>query len=97
MHTIKTGNYYEFFNPEKETLTIGKVLSHDHEIANYAIYYSCADYFGNNLKPHHSQYELIRSDDPDKEFITNVKRQVKVLRANEFRKLDDRDNTYFFR
>lgn len=97
MHTIKVGNYYEFFNPEKETLTIGKVVAFDSEVVNYSIYYSCADYFGNNLKSYHSQYELIRSDDPDKEFVQNVKRQVQVLRATEFRKLSDRDDAYFFR
>jgi hypothetical protein len=74
MHTIKVGNYYEFFNPEKETLTIGKAVTCDSEVVNYSVYYSCADYFGKNLKPHHSQYELIRSDDQDKEFLQNVKR-----------------------
>ncbi len=74
MHTIKVGNYYEFFNPEKETFTIGKVIAFDSEVVNYAIYYSCADYFGSNLKSYHSQYELVRSDDPDKEFVQNTKR-----------------------
>jgi hypothetical protein len=74
MLTINIGKYYEFFNPEKETITIGKVIAQDAEVVNYSIYYSCADYFGSNLKSYHSQYELIRSDDPDKEFLHNVKR-----------------------
>jgi hypothetical protein len=51
---VKVGQYYEFFDPEKETLTIGKALAVDGDVVNYAIYYGCADYFGTKIKPYHS-------------------------------------------
>ena len=36
-------------------------------------------------KPHHSKYELIRTDEKCKEFTTNVVKQVYVLRQQEFK------------
>lgn len=71
---IKVGQYYEFFDPEKESLTIGKAVAIEGDVVNYLIYQSCADYFGANIKPYHSQYELIRSDEQNKEFTYNIKR-----------------------
>ena len=93
------GQYYEFYDPEKQTLTIGKAVAVEQDVCNYLIYYSCADHFGQHIRAHHSQYELIRSDDQAKEFIQNIKKQVRVLRTNEFRKLSliERTDSYFFR
>lgn len=67
--TIKVGQYYEFFDPEKESFIIGKAISVEADVCNYLVYYSCADYFGQKIKVYHSQYELIRSDDQSKEFV----------------------------
>lgn len=59
---IKIGQFYEFFDPEKETLTIGKVFAIEGDVVNFFVYYSCAVFFGERIKPYHSQYELIRTD-----------------------------------
>jgi hypothetical protein len=48
------GNYYEFFDPERQTLTIGKAVAVDQDICTYLIFYSCADHFGHRIKPYHS-------------------------------------------
>lgn len=35
---IKVGQYYEFFDPEKESLTIGKAVAIEGDVVNYLIY-----------------------------------------------------------
>ena len=40
---------------------------------------------GCGRKPYHSKFELIRTDESSKEFITNVIKQVYVLRQQEFK------------
>ena len=36
-------------------------------------------------KPHHSKYELIRTDDSCKEFLVNIVKKVNVLRQQDFK------------
>ena len=84
------GNYYEFYNPDLEVLVVGKVKSVDQDVIFYSVYQSCAEYFGQNLKTYHSEFELVRTDEISKEYARNIKRKVRVVRAAEFRKLDDR-------
>ena len=73
------------------------MTSVDQDVIFYSVFQSCAEYFGSDLKPYHSEFELVRTDEISKEYARNIKRKVRVVRAAEFRKLSDRQDSFFFR
>ena len=70
------GNHYVFNNPENQTQTIGKVVNIEGDIVYYLEYLKCIEFLKESVKVHHTKFELIKTNEQQKEFAQNTLRQV---------------------
>ena len=81
---IVKGDFVQLYDPSSDQELIGKIQ----EIRdNYFLYfkYLKPDQAPGGRQSHHSDFELIRTDEQSKEFTDNVRAVVKVMRLVDYK------------
>jgi len=86
MNFVKLGSFVLLKNPgEGDKVMVGKVTQVKETVFHYSWYARPEELPGVERKGYHSRFELIRTDETRKEFISNVIKPVHVLRLQEFK------------